>query len=295
MERDFKGVWISKNIWESKELNVTEKFLMIEIDSLSQNERGCFASNQYLGDFLGLSKNTVANMISKLAKKGFLEVELTYHPGTKNVDKRYINLTDKFKYIQAGMTVDDLGKVSFTSSQKNEGGIHKKMNTPIHKKVKDTNTVIINTNETTTSDVPSSSSYEFLENEEFNKLNEPTKKNLRNIVGLDYETLKIVYDYAMNQEKNKKIKNFNAFVYQAVKNKWVLEVKNANKEIHRKAPISNLQEVNSENVTKEKIKVKQNEYETLCDEHNKKIKHLKPELKEFLLQRFKEQFEITNL
>ena len=42
-ERDFKGVWIPKEIWLSADLSLTEKALFVEIHSLD-NERGCFAS-----------------------------------------------------------------------------------------------------------------------------------------------------------------------------------------------------------------------------------------------------------
>ena len=42
--RDFKGIWIPKDIYLSKELNWTDKLLLIEIDSLD-NENHCMASN----------------------------------------------------------------------------------------------------------------------------------------------------------------------------------------------------------------------------------------------------------
>ena len=54
MERDFKGVWIPREIWLSEELSLMEKILFVEIHSLD-NERGCFASNQYFADFFGMS------------------------------------------------------------------------------------------------------------------------------------------------------------------------------------------------------------------------------------------------
>lgn len=74
MNRKFKGIWIEANIWLSKELLLTEKCLLAEIDSLSDEDEGCFATNQYLADFLGVTKGTVANMVSNLSSKGFLSV-----------------------------------------------------------------------------------------------------------------------------------------------------------------------------------------------------------------------------
>ena len=38
--RDFKGIWIPKEIWESENLSIMEKVLFVEIHSLD-NERGC--------------------------------------------------------------------------------------------------------------------------------------------------------------------------------------------------------------------------------------------------------------
>jgi hypothetical protein len=38
MERDFKGIWIPKEIWLLKDLNYIQKILLIEIDSLNKEE-----------------------------------------------------------------------------------------------------------------------------------------------------------------------------------------------------------------------------------------------------------------
>ena len=40
--RAFKGVWIPKEIWCNKELNITERCFLTEIDSID-NDEGCFA------------------------------------------------------------------------------------------------------------------------------------------------------------------------------------------------------------------------------------------------------------
>lgn len=70
--RDFKGVWIKKEIWLDKNLSIQEKCLIIEIDSLDNDDRGCFASNKYLAEFIGLSEGRTANIISSLRKRGYL-------------------------------------------------------------------------------------------------------------------------------------------------------------------------------------------------------------------------------
>ncbi len=70
--RDFKGVWIPKEIWLNTDLSIIEKVLLVEIDSLDNSDRGCFASNEYLANFVQLSEGRVANIISDLKKRKFI-------------------------------------------------------------------------------------------------------------------------------------------------------------------------------------------------------------------------------
>jgi hypothetical protein len=70
--RDFKGVWIPKDIWLNTDLSIIEKVLLVEIDSLDNSDRGCFASNEYLASFVQLSEGRVANIIVDLKKRGFI-------------------------------------------------------------------------------------------------------------------------------------------------------------------------------------------------------------------------------
>ena len=62
----------SRDIYLDKRLNWTDKILLIEIESLD-NERGCFASNDYFAEFLGVSKTTISISVSKLKELGFVE------------------------------------------------------------------------------------------------------------------------------------------------------------------------------------------------------------------------------
>ena len=73
MQRDFKGIWIPKEIWLYDGLNITEKVFLSEIDSLDQGG-GCFAQNAHFSNLFKLSKNRCSEIISRLAEKGFLRV-----------------------------------------------------------------------------------------------------------------------------------------------------------------------------------------------------------------------------
>ncbi len=72
MKRDFKGIWIPAAVWLDESLTITEKCMLAEIESLDNDERGCYASNEYLGKFLGISTGSAANMISKLKGMGLI-------------------------------------------------------------------------------------------------------------------------------------------------------------------------------------------------------------------------------
>lgn len=85
--RDFKGIWIPKEIWLSTDLSVLEKVFLAEIDSLDGAE-GCFASNDYFAEFFGLSKDRCKDVISSLQKKGRIEVIL--NKVAQNKDRRII-------------------------------------------------------------------------------------------------------------------------------------------------------------------------------------------------------------
>ena len=75
--RDFKGVWIPKEIWLNTDLSIIEKVLLVEIDSLDNSDRGCFASNEYLAKFVQLSESRVAHIISDLKKREYIVVVFT--------------------------------------------------------------------------------------------------------------------------------------------------------------------------------------------------------------------------
>ena len=73
--RDFKGIWISKQIWLDKKLNALDKVILSEIDSLDSTEEGCYASNEYLADFCQCSPSKVSSSISKLIELNYIYVK----------------------------------------------------------------------------------------------------------------------------------------------------------------------------------------------------------------------------
>lgn len=73
--RDFKGVWIPKKVWLDTRLNALDKVILMEIYSLDNGEKGCYASNEHLAEFCQCSKTKVSTAIRKLIDCGYIYVQ----------------------------------------------------------------------------------------------------------------------------------------------------------------------------------------------------------------------------
>lgn len=95
--RDFKGVWIPKEIWFDKRMTMLDKGILMEIDSLD-NKDGCKASNEYLADFCGCSDSNVSKTITLLKNLGYIYQE-SFDGRTRvlrsNLGKLYDRLPNK--------------------------------------------------------------------------------------------------------------------------------------------------------------------------------------------------------
>ena len=89
--RDFKGVWIPKEIWLNENLTMIEKVILIEIDSLD-NEEGCIAGNDYLAKFCQCSNWAVSTAIKKLQQLGYIKIV--------NFDGRHRVIKSNLKLVQ---------------------------------------------------------------------------------------------------------------------------------------------------------------------------------------------------
>ena len=78
-DRKFEGIWIPKEVWFDKELKLIKKLFLIEINSLDKTERGCFASNNYFGDFFQLSPTRCSIIISDLWELELINIKFNYN------------------------------------------------------------------------------------------------------------------------------------------------------------------------------------------------------------------------
>ena len=74
LERDFKGVWVPKEIWLNKSLTILDKAIMVEIDSLDKGDQnGCWAGNEHFAEMFGCTTRKVSDAVSKLIKMGYVK------------------------------------------------------------------------------------------------------------------------------------------------------------------------------------------------------------------------------
>lgn len=94
--RDFKGIWIPKEVWLNEDLSVIEKLFLVEIDSLD-NDNGCYASNKYFAEFFNISKGRCTQVIKSLERKGLIRIE--YEREGKEIKRRIIRVVNKLNTL----------------------------------------------------------------------------------------------------------------------------------------------------------------------------------------------------
>ena len=92
--RDFKGVWIPRELWLDGNLTILEKAIMAEIDSLS-GEKGCYAGNEYFSKFFGCSVTKVSNTVAKLIDLTYIDLE--YFNGRQRILRSNFNFNLLYK------------------------------------------------------------------------------------------------------------------------------------------------------------------------------------------------------
>lgn len=110
-KREFKGIWIPKEVWLSDDMTLQEKVFYVEVDSLN-NELGCYANNEYFSRFFGISKVRVSEVINSLVKKGFLVTDVDQAIG----NKRKLMTLANFSLRPSQSNLGDPHKESFKHS-----------------------------------------------------------------------------------------------------------------------------------------------------------------------------------
>ena len=83
---------IPANVRYDKRLRDKAKLLYSEITALSNKNGYCYASNKYFANLYQVSTTTISTLIKELIDYGYLESEIVYKEGTKEILYRYLKI-----------------------------------------------------------------------------------------------------------------------------------------------------------------------------------------------------------
>ena len=83
---------IPANVRYDNELKDKAKLLYGEITSLSTKDGYCYASNKYFANLYDVSTTTISLLIKNLIDRGYIESEIIYKEGTKEILNRYLKI-----------------------------------------------------------------------------------------------------------------------------------------------------------------------------------------------------------
>ncbi|NKC66721.1 helix-turn-helix domain-containing protein [Vagococcus fluvialis] len=129
---------IPAKIRYSKNLIPNSKLLYGEITALCNEKGFCWASDSYFQKLYGVSKSTVQRWLDSLEKEGFIIREVRYKEGSKEIEKRFIRISEIPIPKKANTLYSELGE-----------GYSQKQDLPIPRNRRDnitSNTTINNTN-----------------------------------------------------------------------------------------------------------------------------------------------------
>ena len=110
---------IPANVRYDSKLKDKAKLLYGEITALCNEKGYCWATNEYFASLYGVSKTTISLLIKNLIESGYVNSQIIYKEGTKEILYRYLSI------------VND--------------PIKENLNTPIKENLKDNNTSLNNT------------------------------------------------------------------------------------------------------------------------------------------------------
>ncbi len=98
LKLETKGVWIPICIWDNKDLTLQEKAVLVKVESFKE----CFASNEYLSEFVNVSVSRIKQVLKSLEEKGY--ISRSVHRKGRTIVKRVISVNKvKFYGIDDGL------------------------------------------------------------------------------------------------------------------------------------------------------------------------------------------------
>ena len=91
---DFKGVWFPRNLWLDRNISFVEKSILVVIKNLDKSDEHCWATNNYLADFLQCSVPTITRAITHLKELKYIEEVEWWKTGVCRKLKVTIDIAD---------------------------------------------------------------------------------------------------------------------------------------------------------------------------------------------------------
>jgi hypothetical protein len=133
IEKSYYAI-IPANVRYDENLTANAKLLYGEITALCNEKGYCWANNSYFAELYHVSNTSISKWISQLIDSGYVESEIIYREGSKQVESRTIKIC-----------VTPIQEKLNTPLTKIGEGIQEKLNTPTQEKLKDNNTDLNNT------------------------------------------------------------------------------------------------------------------------------------------------------
>lgn len=209
--RRFSGVWIPAEIWLENGLNALEKILLVEINSLD-NENGCTAGNDYFSGFLGVTTIRVSQMIKRLKDDEYIYEE--------SFDGRVRTLKSNIKTI-VKQSKDDYKAGLKETIKQNKINYKADLKETINNNNRYNNQSSNSFNKDIKKETDSLKSLQQIETFFQNKCSDSTDENLE-IINNDFskEEISLLAEFAINRTKDKKnIKNTKTALKASVYNK----------------------------------------------------------------------------
>lgn len=112
MEHNWAVVIPAKYILAT-DITSTQKLLLGLISGLSNMNGYCYASNDYLGKCLGISKIRVSQSLNDLKNKGYISINLIYKKDSREVESRRLTMNiDLLKKIDIPVIINDINPLS---------------------------------------------------------------------------------------------------------------------------------------------------------------------------------------
>ena len=126
---------IPADVRYDNELKDKAKLLYGEITSLSDKYGYCYASNKYFAELYGVTVTTISLLIKNLVEKGYIESEINYKEGSKEILNRYLKIIKggylkNFKEGYLKKVKDNNININNTSINKKEKSIKRKFDKP---------------------------------------------------------------------------------------------------------------------------------------------------------------------